>query len=128
MPRTNPITPAFDAEYADAGTIQISDATHDLIAGSFDCTNLGIIDVKRAAKVSGPRFAILRGKGALLELALVRFVLDRLMAEGYRPPRRLDVALLAVRKARRRNPQGKGKIEVRKSSRAPPGFGGGFDY
>ncbi|HVL50718.1 MAG TPA: serine--tRNA ligase [Actinomycetota bacterium] len=46
---------------------------------------LGIIDVKRAAKVSGSRFAILRGKGALLELALVRFVLDRLMAEGFVP-------------------------------------------
>jgi seryl-tRNA synthetase len=46
---------------------------------------LGIIDVKRAAKVSGSRFAILRGKGALLELALVRFVLDRLMAAGFEP-------------------------------------------
>ncbi|CAN5889690.1 serine--tRNA ligase [soil metagenome] len=46
---------------------------------------LGIIDVKRAAKVSGSRFAILRGKGALLELALVCFVLDRLMAEGFEP-------------------------------------------
>jgi len=46
---------------------------------------LGIIDVKRAAKVSGSRFAILRGKGALLELALVRFVLDRLMGEGFVP-------------------------------------------
>lgn len=46
---------------------------------------LEIIDVKRAAKVSGSRFAILRGKGALLELAIVRFVLDRLMAEGFEP-------------------------------------------
>ncbi|HYN99519.1 MAG TPA: aminoacyl--tRNA ligase-related protein, partial [Actinomycetota bacterium] len=46
---------------------------------------LGIIDVKRAAKVSGSRFAILRGKGALLELALVRFVLDRLMGIGFEP-------------------------------------------
>ncbi len=46
---------------------------------------LGIIDVKRAAKVSGSRFAILRGQGALLELALVRFVLDRLLAEGFEP-------------------------------------------
>ena len=46
---------------------------------------LGIIDVKRAAKVSGSRFAFLRGQGALLELALVRFVLDRLMAERFEP-------------------------------------------
>ncbi|HEX2180543.1 MAG TPA: serine--tRNA ligase [Actinomycetota bacterium] len=46
---------------------------------------LDIIDVKRAAKVSGSRFAFLKGKGALLELALVRYVLDRLMAEGFVP-------------------------------------------
>jgi putative transcriptional regulator len=36
--------------------------------------------------------------------------------------------LLAVRKARTRNPEGLAKIEMRKSCRAPPGFGGGFDY
>ncbi len=47
--------------------------------------NLGIIDVERAAKVSGTRFGILRGAGALLELALVRFALDRLGADGFTP-------------------------------------------
>lgn len=36
--------------------------------------------------------------------------------------------LLAVRKARRRNPEGMGKTEMRKSCRAPPGYGDGFDY
>ena len=36
--------------------------------------------------------------------------------------------LLAVRKARRRNPEGMGKIDMRKSYRAPPGFGDGYDY
>jgi transcriptional regulator with XRE-family HTH domain len=36
--------------------------------------------------------------------------------------------LLAVRKARRRSPESTGKIEMRKSYRAPPGFGDGFDY
>ncbi|MEM7249122.1 MAG: serine--tRNA ligase [Acidobacteriota bacterium] len=37
---------------------------------------LGIIDFKRAAKVSGSRFTFLRGAGARLEHALVRFMRD----------------------------------------------------
>jgi seryl-tRNA synthetase len=46
---------------------------------------LGIIDTERAAKVSGARFAYLLGQAALLELALVRFAVDRLGAHGFRP-------------------------------------------
>ena len=46
---------------------------------------LGVIDVDRAAKVSGSRFGYLKGKGALLEIALVRFALDRTMARGFIP-------------------------------------------
>jgi seryl-tRNA synthetase len=47
--------------------------------------SLGIIDVTRAAKVSGSRFAIIRGKGALLQMAITRMVIDRLTAEGFVP-------------------------------------------
>ncbi len=72
-----------DAELRKVGTPRAFDfAPADHLTLGED---LGIIDVKRAAKVSGSRFAILRGKGALLELALVRFVLDRLMAVGFEP-------------------------------------------
>ena len=46
---------------------------------------LGIIDVTRAAKVSGSRFAIIRGKGALLQMAITRMVIDRLTAKGFTP-------------------------------------------
>lgn len=46
---------------------------------------LGIIDVERAAKVSGTRFAYLKGDAVLLEFALVRFALDRLSKEGFTP-------------------------------------------
>ena len=46
---------------------------------------LGIIDVERAAKVSGARFYYLKGDGVMLELALIRFALDTLMAEGFTP-------------------------------------------
>jgi seryl-tRNA synthetase len=46
---------------------------------------LGIIDTVRAAKVSGSRFAYLKGKGAMLEFSLVRWALDHLVAEGFLP-------------------------------------------
>nr|ART40529.1 L772 [uncultured bacterium] len=39
-------------------------------------TNLGILDLERAAKISGARFAILQGPGARLSRALVDFMLD----------------------------------------------------
>jgi seryl-tRNA synthetase len=38
--------------------------------------NLGILDFERAAKITGARFALLKGKGALLERALINFMLD----------------------------------------------------
>jgi seryl-tRNA synthetase len=37
---------------------------------------LGILDFKRAAKLSGARFALYRGAGALMERALISFMLD----------------------------------------------------
>lgn len=47
--------------------------------------NLGIIDMERAAKVSGSRFAYLKGDGVLLEFALVQFVLEKLIKVGFIP-------------------------------------------
>jgi seryl-tRNA synthetase len=46
---------------------------------------LGVVDVERAAKVSGSRFAYLLGQAVVLELALVRFAVDRLSAAGFTP-------------------------------------------
>lgn len=47
--------------------------------------NLDIIDIKRAAKVSGSRFGYLKGDAALLELALVQFAMELLVKEGFTP-------------------------------------------
>lgn len=47
--------------------------------------NLDIIDIKRAAKVSGSRFGYLKGDAALLELALVQFAMEFLVKEGFTP-------------------------------------------
>ena len=47
--------------------------------------SLDIIDTVRAAKVSGSRFGYLKGKGALLELSLVRWAMDHLGEAGFTP-------------------------------------------
>jgi len=43
------------------------------------------IDMDRAAKLSGSRFAYLKGDLVMLELALVRWVLEKLRAGGFEP-------------------------------------------
>jgi len=45
--------------------------------------SLGILDLARATKLAGPRFAVLRGQGAKLERALARYFLDVAEANGY---------------------------------------------
>lgn len=46
---------------------------------------LDIIDVERAAKVSGTRFTYLKNEAVFLELALVQYALEKLRAEGFTP-------------------------------------------
>jgi seryl-tRNA synthetase len=46
---------------------------------------LDIIDIPRGVKTSGSRFYYLKNEGALLELALLRFTLDKLMEKGFTP-------------------------------------------
>jgi len=46
-------------------------------------TRLGILDLDRAAKMSGARFSVLKGLGAKLERALINFMADRQSAAGW---------------------------------------------
>jgi len=46
---------------------------------------LGILDLERGAKVAGSRFYYLLGDGVLLEMALMRYALDVLLARGFLP-------------------------------------------
>lgn len=62
--------PAFGFPYRDFATI-----------GS----ELDVIDMERGVKVSGSRFGYLKGKAVLLEFALVRYALDKLVAAGLTP-------------------------------------------
>ena len=46
---------------------------------------LGVIDIERATKISGSRFGMLKGKLALLEVAMVRWAMDALDGYGFVP-------------------------------------------
>jgi len=48
-------------------------------------TDLDLIDMEAGAQLSGSRFAYLKGDLVLLELALVRFVIELVRAEGHEP-------------------------------------------
>jgi seryl-tRNA synthetase len=48
-------------------------------------TELGLIEMEAAARLSGSRFAYLKGDLVLLELALVRFAIEMVRAEGHEP-------------------------------------------
>jgi len=46
---------------------------------------LDLIDVKRAAKVSGTRFGYLKNEAVILQFALIKFTFDFLQGEGFLP-------------------------------------------
>ncbi len=48
-------------------------------------TELGLIEIEAAARISGSRFAYLMGDLVLLELALVRFAIELIRGEGHEP-------------------------------------------
>jgi seryl-tRNA synthetase len=61
--------------------------------------SLDIIDVERAAKVSGSRFGYLKGEGAMLEFALVQYVISTLVPKGFRvvvPPVMIKPEVMAA--------------------------------
>ncbi len=62
------------------GDASTEGASHAQLGESLD-----IIDTERGAKVSGSRFGYLKGKGALLELSLVRWAMDNLVEQGFTP-------------------------------------------
>jgi seryl-tRNA synthetase len=46
---------------------------------------LRLIDIERGVKISGTRFYVLRGAGALLQRAVLQFALDHMVAKGFEP-------------------------------------------
>jgi seryl-tRNA synthetase len=74
----DPDAPEEDTVLREVGEAGKTGADHLELAGDR-------IDMEHAARVSGSRFAYLRGDLVLLELALVRYALERLIVEGFEP-------------------------------------------
>ena len=70
--------PAEDTVLREVGERRPSGRDHLELAGPR-------IDMERGARLSGSRFAFLRGDLVLVELALVRYAMEKLMAEGCEP-------------------------------------------
>jgi seryl-tRNA synthetase len=47
--------------------------------------NLNIMDMERAGKVAGARFFYLKGKGVLLDMAIMNFAMEEMVKKGYTP-------------------------------------------
>jgi len=73
-----PAAPDEDTVLREVGEAGREGRDHLALAGA-------LIDMERAARVSGSRFAYLKGDLVLLELALVRYALETLRAEGFEP-------------------------------------------
>ena len=81
--RSLPNLPQEDAPAQDTVLREVGDATktgrdHLELAGPR-------IDMERGARLSGSRFAYLRGELVLLELALVNYAMRKLVGEGFEP-------------------------------------------
>ncbi len=70
------------------------------------CADLDLVDFERAAEVAGQKWYYLKNETVLLELALQRFALDRVMAAGFAPYTTPDVARTDVVHAMGFNPRG----------------------
>ncbi len=84
----NLVDPTAADGFTDEDNVEVK-RVGDALGEGTDHANLGssldIIDTERAAKVSGSRFGYLKGKGAMLELSLVRWAMDHLSEAGFTP-------------------------------------------
>lgn len=65
-------------EHKGTFSVNFEAKTHNVIG-----TQLGILDFERAAKITGSRFVLYKGAGALLERALINFMIDVHTERGY---------------------------------------------
>jgi seryl-tRNA synthetase len=68
--------------------------------------SLDIIDFEAGTRVAGPKFYYLKNEGALLEMALVRFAIDKIVSRGFIPTITPDIAKLEVAEGTGFNPRG----------------------
>jgi seryl-tRNA synthetase len=70
--------PPVDTVLREVGVAGFEGLDHLALAGS-------MVDMEHGAALSGSRFAFLRGDLVLVELALVRYAMDKLVGEGFEP-------------------------------------------
>ena len=86
----NPAHPSVpDGGEDDYEVLRLVGETPEKPAGGLDHAEfgerMGFVDSERAARMSGSRFAYLMGDAVLLEMALVRWVMGRLVEDGFTP-------------------------------------------
>jgi seryl-tRNA synthetase len=83
----NPPDPSAPDGFTDEDAVEIrrGGEPREFAFEPLDHLALGGIDMERGARVSGSRFAYRVGETALVELALYRFALDRLVEKGFTP-------------------------------------------
>jgi len=67
---------------------------------------LDILDFEAGARVAGPKFYYLKHEGALLELALTRFAMDKILPKGFIPTITPDIAKMDIAEGTGFNPRG----------------------
>jgi seryl-tRNA synthetase len=82
----NPPDPSAPDGFAEEDAVELRRVGEPpTIAAPKDHLELARIDMERGARISGSRFAYRMGPAALLELAVYRFALDRVVAKGFVP-------------------------------------------
>lgn len=89
------------ARYGEIPKMDFAPKNHEEIM-----TDLDLGDFERAAKVVGSKFYYLKNEGALLELALINFAMEKLMAKGFVPVITPDLARCNVLEGIGFNPRG----------------------
>jgi seryl-tRNA synthetase len=89
------------AKYGEVPKFSFTPKTHEEIL-----INLDLADFERAAKVTGSKFYYLKNEGALLELALVNFAMEKLLQKGFAPVITPDLARNEVLEGIGFNPRG----------------------
>jgi len=67
---------------------------------------LDVLDFDAGTKVTGTKFYFLKNEGVILEMALMRFAMDRLMAKGFMPFSTPDLAKTEILEGIGFNPRG----------------------
>ncbi|HMN19694.1 MAG TPA: serine--tRNA ligase [Candidatus Moranbacteria bacterium] len=89
------------ARYGELPDFAFTPKTHEQLM-----TELDLADFERAAKVTGSKFYYLKNGGALLELALVNFAMEKLIQKGFVPVITPDLARAKVLEGIGFNPRG----------------------